>query len=130
METDIPFLNASDLGKAREHLFFRNGKQCKNRPQDKTNEVFCTIEMRNGSRMSFWMQRTAAMEPLYAKLIQDRKYNQHIRFVELESEVYCTIEDGIYISQTRFCMTKEEFAKFRETIVPYDEVEMKYYGNQ
>lgn len=130
METNIPFLNASDLGKAREHLFARNGKQCKNCPQDKTNEVFCHAEMMDGNKIYFWMQRTAAMEPLYAKLIQDRKHNQHIRFVELESEVYCTIEDGIYISKTRFYMTKEEFAKFRETIIPYDEIEVRYYGNQ
>lgn len=130
METNIPFLNASDLGKAREHLFTRNGKQCKNCPQDKTNEVFCYAEMMDGNKIHFWMQRTAAMEPLYAKLIQDRKYNQHIRFVELESEVYCTIEDGIYISKTRFYMTKEEFAKFRETIIPYDEIEVRHYGNQ
>ena len=124
---DIPYLVASDLGKAREHLHFRNGKQCKNHPQDKQKEVFCTIEMRNGNRTSLWMQRTEAVEKYFARLFQDHRYNQHIHFIEWDDRINCSVEDGIYISQTNFFMTKEEFAKFRETIIPYDEVEVRYY---
>lgn len=124
---DIPYLVASDLGKAREHLHFRDGKQCKNHPQDRTNEVFCTMEMRNGNRTSLWMQRTEAMEKFFARLFQESRYNQHIHFIEWDDRINCSVEDGIYISQTNFFMTKEEFAKFRETIIPYDEVEVRYY---
>ena len=124
----IPFLIASDLGKAREHLHFRDGKQCKNHPQDKENEVFCSIEMRNGERQSLWMHRTEATNPFFARLFQERRYNQHIRFVEWNDRINCVVGDGIYISQTNFFMTKEEFVKFRKTIVPYDDVEVKYYG--
>ena len=111
---------ASDLGNAREHLHFRNGKQCKNNPQDKEKEVFCTIEMRNGNRTSLWMQRTEATEKFFARLFQERRYNQHIHFIEWDDRINCSVQDGIYISQTNFFMTKDEFAKFRKTIVPYD----------
>lgn len=126
----IPYLTASDLGKAREHLFARNGKQMKNHAQDKNNEVFCTIEMRNGNRMSFWMRRTAATETFFARLFQERRYNQHIHFIEWDDRINCVVGDGIYISQTNFFMTKEELAKFRETIIPYDEIEARYYELQ
>lgn len=126
---DIPYLVASDLGKAREHLHFRNGKQCKNHPQDRQKEIFCVYEKGGYSIMSFWMQRTAATEKFFARLFQESKYNQHIHFIEWDDRINCSVEDGIYISQTNFFMTKEEFAKFRETIVPYDEVEVRYYGN-
>lgn len=118
----IPYLNAEDLGKAREHLHFRNGKMMKNKPQNKELEVFCTIEMRNGDRKSLWMHRTEKLDAFFARLFQERRSNQHIHFIEWEDRINCVIEDGIYISQTNFFMTKEEFAKFQASIVPYDEV--------
>ena len=46
----VPYLPASDLGKAREHLFFRNGKQVHNLPQNKQTEIFCTYEGRDRIR--------------------------------------------------------------------------------
>lgn len=115
----IPYLSASDLGKAREHLHFRNGKQIKNKPQDKANEIFCCYEGRDGTRKSFWLRRTAATDYLFATLFQERKYNQHIHFIEWDDRINCSVEDGIYISHTNFFMTKEEFARFMETIIPY-----------
>lgn len=126
----IPYLTSSDLGKAREHLFSRNGKLCKNYPQDEENEVFCTIQMRNGNRTSFWMQRTDATAPFFARLFQDRRYNQHIEFIEWDDRINCVVGDGIYISQTNFFMTKAELEKFRKTIVPYDDIKEVYYGNK
>lgn len=119
---EVPYLVATDLGEAREHLFFRNGKQVKNKPQDKKLEVFCTIEMRNGDRQHFWMHRTEKVEEFFSRLFQESKYNQHIHFIEWEDRINCVVEDGIYISQTNFFMTKEEFEKFRATIIPYKEV--------
>lgn len=124
---DIPYLVASDLGKAREHLHFRGGKLCKNHPQDKAKEVFCVYENKGYSIMSFWMQRTEAVDKFFGYLFQEHRYNQHIHFIEWDDRINCSVEDGIYISQTNFFMTKEEFAKFRETIIPYDEIEVKYY---
>lgn len=119
----IPYLSASDLGKAREHLHFRNGKQIVNAPQNKAKEIFCTYEGKGGIRKSFWMHRTPATEKFFATLFQDRRYNQHIHFIEWDDRINCSVEDGIYISHTNFFMTKEEFGKFLESIVPYDEFE-------
>lgn len=119
---EVPYLVATDLGTAREHLFFRNGKQVKNKPQDKKLEVFCTIEMRNGDRQHFWMHRTEKVEEFFSRLFQESKYNQHIHFIEWADRINCVVEDGIYISQTNFFMTKEEFEKFRATIIPYKKV--------
>lgn len=124
---DIPYLSAKDLGKAREHLHFRNGKQVVNHPQNKATEIFCTYEGKGGVRKSFWMQRTPKVEKYFATLFQERKYNQHIHFIEWDDRINCVVNDGIYISSTNFFMTKEECAKFLSTIVPYDEVEEKYY---
>lgn len=126
-KTKIPYLTAADLGKTREHLHFRGGKLCKNHPQDKANEVFCTIEMRNGNRSSLWMHRTEALAPFFNRLFQERRYNQHIHFIEWDDRINCVVGDGIYISQTNFFMTKEEFEKFRNTIVPYDDIKEVYY---
>ena len=118
----IPYLDAVDLGEAREHLHFRNGKQMKNKPQNEKLEVFCTIEMRNGDRESLWMHRTEKLDTFFARLFQEHRSNQHIHFIEWEDRINCVVEDGIYISQTNFFMTKEEFAKFRARIVPYDKI--------
>ena len=119
----IPYLPASALGKAREHLFFRNGKQARNLPQNEETEIFGTYENRDGTRKSFWMHRTPAVEVFFAHLFQESRYNQHIHFIEWADRINCSVEDGIYISHTNFFMTKEEFAKFLESIVPYDEIE-------
>ena len=124
----IPYLTADALGKAREHLFSRNGRQMKNRPQDKEREVFCTIEMRDGTRQSFWMQRTETLAPFFARLFQESRYNQHIHFIEWDDRINCVVGDGIYISQTNFFMEKAELEKFRATIIPYDDIREKYYG--
>lgn len=118
----IPFLVASDLGKAREHMHFRNGKLTKNPPQDQKNEIFCSIEMRNGNRQSLWMHRTEKINAIFDRLFQERRYNQHINFIEWDDRINCRCQDGIYISETNFFMTKEEFAKFQNTIIPYDDV--------
>jgi len=115
-----PYLFASSLGKAREHLYFRDGKQMYNKPQDKVNEIFCVYESKNGSK-AFWMERTPMIEKFFAQVFQARRSNQHIHFYEWSDRINCSVEDGIYISHTNFFMTKEEFAKFLDTIVPYDE---------
>lgn len=119
---EIPYLSASSLGKAREHLHFRNGKQIKNLPQNKAKEIFCVYEGRNGERKSFWLYRTPAVDHFFDQLFQESRYNQHIHFIEWDDRINCSVEDGIYISHTNFFMTKEEFAKFLETITPYDEI--------
>lgn len=126
----IQYLTAADMGRAREHLFFRNGRQIKNPPQDKMREVFCSIEMRNGIREHFWMQRTEVLEAFFAQLFQDNRYNQHIHFIEWDDRINCVVEDGIYISQTNFFMTKEELEKFRKTIIPYDEYRRETYDRK
>lgn len=124
----IPYLTASDLGKAREHLHSRNGKLVKNQPQDKRNEVFCHVSNKGIPGRCFWMQRTPRLNEFFDYLIQDRRENQSIEFIEWDDRYNCVVEDGIYISQTYFFMTKEEFAKFCETIIPFDDIKEKYYG--
>lgn len=126
--TKVPFLTAKDLGASREHMHFRNGKLTKNPPQDKESEIFCNIEMRNGDRQSLWMRRTEALDRIFRYLFQEHRYNQHINFIEWDDRINCRCQDGIYISESNFFMTKEEFAKFRATIVPYDEVMKMYEG--
>ena len=126
---NIPFLQAKSLGPAREHLFFRNGRQVLNQPQDKAREIFCTYEGRDGTRKSFWLCRTPEVDYFFDQLFQESRYNQHIHFIEWEDKINCSVEDGIYISHTNFFMTKEEFAKFLETIIPYDEFE-RSIGNE
>lgn len=122
----VPFLSVSDLGKSREHMHFRNGKLTKNPPQDKTNEVFCSIEMRDGTRKSLWMHRTETLNRIFDRLFQEARFNQHIQFIEWDDKIRCRICDGIYISERNYFMTKEEFEKFRKTITPYDDVMAKY----
>ena len=124
----IPYLTASDLGKAREHLHFLNGKQVKNHPQDRQNEIFCHISNRGIPKGSFWMRRTPKLNEFFNMLFQESRYNQHIEFIEWDDRYNCVVGDGIYISQTYFFMTKEEFAKFCETIIPFDDIKEKYYG--
>ena len=122
----IPFILANDLGSAREHLHHRNGKLTKNPPQDEKNEIFCSIEMRNGERQSLWMRRTEKINEIFSRLFQEHRYNQHIQFIEWDDRINCRCQDGIYISETNVFMTKKEFAKFRDTIMPYDEVMKRY----
>ena len=122
----VPFFLASDLGKAREHMHFRNGKLTKNPPQDKANEIFCSIEMRDGTRQSLWMRRTEKVNEIFNYLFQDHRFNQHIQFIEWDDRINCRCQDGIYISELSFFMTKKEFEKFRNSIMPYDEVMAKY----
>ena len=113
----IPYFTASDLGEAREHIFFRNGKQVKNLPQDKATEVFCSLESyakedkRWENNMHFWMKRTEKIQALFDTLFSERRSNQHIEFIEWDDRINCVVCDGIYISQTNFFMTKEEFYK-------------------
>lgn len=118
----IPFMLASDLGCAREHMHFRNGKLTKNPPQDGKNEIFCSIEMQDGTRQSLWMQRTEKINAIFNRLFQERRHNQHIQFIEWDDRIRCRCQDGIYISQSVFFMTKKEFEKFRDSIIPYDKV--------
>ena len=129
----IPYLTASDLGAAREHIFFRNGKQVVNLPQNKKTEVFCSFESYMSAEnkcglgsIHFWLQRTEKVQRFFDTLFSERKSNQHIEFIEWEDRINCVVQDGIYISQTYFFMTKEEFAKFYKTIVPFDEIKEKY----
>ena len=128
----IPYFMASDLGGAREHIFSRNGRQVKNLPQNKATEVFCSFETFNkeserwGNNIHFWMKRTEKVQALFDTLFQERRSNQHIEFIEWDDRINCVVNDGIYISQTNFFMTKEEFAKFIETIIPFDEIKTKY----
>lgn len=124
----IPFLLASDLGASREHLHFRNGKLAKNPPQNRETEIFCSIQMLNGERQSLWMQRTEKLNEIFNRLFQDTRFNQHIQFIEWDDRINCRCQDGIYISESNFFMTKEEFEKFRKSIVPYDEVMSTYRG--
>ena len=75
----IPYLVASDLGVAREHLFFRNGKQVKNLPPDKSKEVFCSFESYATqpcglNKIHFWMHRTE-------KLAQNGKASGVFRYI-------------------------------------------------
>ena len=122
----IPFLQASDLGKSRENLFSRNGKQVKNPPQDREKEIFCSIKMLNGERAYLYMHRTPKVNAIFNRLFQDARFNQHIEFIEWKDRINCVCGDGIYISSDNFFMTKEEFDKFRKSIIPYDEVMEKY----
>ena len=127
----IPYFTASDLGKAREHIFFRNGKQVANLPQDREKEVFCSFESYAEQtcgldNIHFWMQRTTKVQELFDVLFQERKRNQHIKFIEWDDRINCVVCDGLYISQTYFFMTKEEFIKFYNTIVPFDEIKTRY----
>ena len=128
----IPFLTASDLGTAREHVFFRDGKQVVNLPQNKSTEVFCSfesyipIEKRYGRNTHFWMQRTEKLQEFFDTLFQERKPHQHIKFIEWDDRINCVVCDGLCISQTYFFMTKEEFAQFYQTIVPFDEIAIRY----
>ena len=122
----IPWLTASDLGKAREHLHFPKGKQ-RNPQQSRETEVFCVHEINGISQKCFWMQRTPATEKFFNTLIQDCRFNQHIHFNEWGDRILAVVGDGIYISQTYFFISKEEFVKFCATIVPYDEVREKYF---
>lgn len=128
----IPYFAASDLGEAREHLFSRNGKLVKNLPQNKATEVFCSFESyakenkRWVNSMHFWMKRTEKVQALFDTLFTERRSNQHIEFIEWDDRINCVVNDGIYISQTNFFMTKEEFAKFIKTIIPFDEIKTKY----
>lgn len=128
----IPYFMASDLGEARENLFFRNGKQVKNLPQNKAIEVFCTFESYAAEnkcgleKINFWMKRTEKVQALFDTLFSDRRSNQHIHFIEWNDRINCVVGDGIYISETNFFMTKEEFTKFYHTIVPFDEIQEKY----
>lgn len=123
---ELSFLLASDLGKSREHMHFRNGKLTKNPPQDKANEIFCSIEMRDGTRQSLWMHRTETLNKIFDSLFQELRFNQHIQFIEWDDKIRCRICDGIYISERSCFMTKQEFEKFRKTITPYDEVMANY----
>ena len=59
-----------------------------------------------------WMHRTEKLDTFFARLFQEHRSNQHIHFIEWEDRINCVVEDGIYISQTNFFMTKDEFAKF------------------
>jgi hypothetical protein len=126
----IPFLTASDLGASREHMHFRNGKLTKNPPQNRETEIFCSIQMLNGERQSLWMYRTTKLNEIFNRLFQDSRFNQHIKFIEWDDRINCVCQDGIYISESNFFMTKEEFEKFRQTIVPYDEVMAAYNGER
>lgn len=122
----IPFLLASDLGKSRENIFFRNGKQVKNPPPDRENEIFCSIRMRNGERAYLYMHRTPKINAIFSRLFQENRFNQHIEFIEWSDRINCVCGDGIYISSDNFFMTKEEFEKFRKSIISYDEAMEKY----
>lgn len=127
----IPYLEASDLGMAREHLFSRDGRQVKNLPQLKESEVFCHFETYAKYSIglptkAFWMKRTTKVQALFDTLFQERRYNQHIHFIEWDDRINCVVGDGIYISQTYFFMTKEEFARFYATIVPFDNIKEQY----
>ena len=126
----IPFFSADDLGSAREHLFSRNGKQVKKIPQDERNEIFCCIEMRDGTRQYLYMHRTEKLNRIFDYLFQECRYNQHIQFIEWSDRINCVCEDGIYISSSNFFMTKEEFEKFRNRITPYDEAMRKYEAKE
>lgn len=126
----VPFLTASDLGASREHMHFRNGKLTKNPPQNRETEIFCSIQMLNGERQSLWMHRTTKLNEIFNRLFQDSRFNQHIKFIEWDDHINCVCQDGIYISESNFFMTKEEFEKFRQTIVPYDEVMAAYNGER
>lgn len=126
----IPYLTASDLGAAREHVFFINGKRANNLPQNKATEVFCSFESYAKQpygldKIHFWMHRTERLQQFFDTLFQDHKSNQHIHFIEWEDRINCVVGDGIYISQTYFFMTKEEFAKFYKTITPFSEIKME-----
>lgn len=124
----IPFLQASVLGPSREHVHFRNGKFAKNPPQNKETEIFCSIQMLSGERQSLWMHRTEKINQIFDRLFQECRFNQHINFIEWDDRINCVCQDGIYISESNFFMTKEEFGKFRNSIVPYDEVIAAYKG--
>ena len=116
----IPFVWAHELGPAREHIFFLNGKQVKNKPQDEKREMFCHYEKDGYSVKHFWLTRSARTDEFTSKLIQDSRFNQHIHFIEWKDRICCVVEDGIYISRTYFFMHKDEFARFMDTITPFE----------
>lgn len=116
----IPFVKANELGAAREHIFFLNGKQVKGKPQDRVTEMFCTYEKDGYSIKHFWLTRTERINEFCSKLFQDSRFNQHIHFIEWKDRICCVVGDGIYISQTYFFMTKEEFTRFMLTITPFE----------
>ena len=62
------------------------------------------------------------VQQLFDTLFQERRHNQHIQFIEWDDRINCVVCDGLYISQTYFFMTKEEFMKFYNTIVLFDDI--------
>lgn len=131
---NVPYLTAEYLGNAREILFFRDGKQVKNIPQDKKNEVYFNIEkcVEVDGKKEFrsvkkgYMKRTEKLKEFFDYLFQDSRFNQHLHFVEWSDRYNCVVEDGIYISQCNFFMTKKEFEKFEKSIIPYDDAMKEY----
>lgn len=130
---NFPWIKAEELGPVREHLFFyksegaKTSRQFRNRKSNRDTEIFISIELRNGTRKHGWLTRNETTDRFTDTLFQDRRQNQHIRFVEWEtpSLINCVVEDGIYISQSHFFMTKEELEKFLEKWAPAEQDTVK-----
>lgn len=65
-----------------------------------------------------WLTRSEATNKFTKTLFQESAFNQHIHFIEWDDRFNCVIEDGIYISQEHFWMSKEEVLNLMARMEP------------
>lgn len=130
---EFPWIKAEELGILREHIFSvptnrktEDGgtvwRQFHNVPQDRAKEMFVTFEFQNGTKRYGWLTRSAATYRFTNTLFQESAFNQHIHFIEWNDRFNCVVEDGIYISQAHFWMSKEEIHNLIARMEPASEV--------
>lgn len=130
---EFPWIKAEELGRLREHIFSvptnrktENGgtvwRQFHNVPQDRAKEMFVTFAFRNGTKRYGWLTRSEATYKFTKNLCQECAFNQHIHFIEWGDRFNCVVEDGIYISQQYFWMSKEEIHNLIARMEPALEV--------
>lgn len=130
---EFPWIKAEELGRLREHIFSvptnrktEDGRtvwrQFHNVPQDKAREMFVSFEFRDDTKRYGWLTRSEVTNKFTKTLFQESAFNQHIHFIEWDDRFNCVVEDGIYISQAHFWMSKEEMHNLIERMEPALEV--------
>lgn len=126
---EFPWIKAEELGRLREHIFSvptnrktKDGRtiwrQFRNVPQDKAKEIFVAFELQNGTKKYGWLTRNETTCKFTKYLFQENAFNQHINFIEWDDRFNCVVEDGIYISQEHFWMSKEEVLNLMARMEP------------
>ena len=105
-----PVIDDSYLGKARYIDLFRK------KEKRGLNEVFFTIEKREGPNKHGYVDITPEMKRIFDTLFQDNKSNMHIDFIEWEDSYNAVFNDGIYISSKMCRIEKSDFAKWESSI--------------